>query len=117
MLVAASWQTRVGALLSFIEYVEPDSVVGIVTVPSHLVLALPSITRSRAWRTLPERASTTTSLIDGSAPLVAGDQGLPAEAGGRLVLPDHEVGGRGVRGVRHLAAGGGDGRGAGHGRA
>ena len=51
VLVAASWQTSVGALRSFIEYVEPDSVVGMVTEPSHFVFALPSITRSRDWST------------------------------------------------------------------
>ena len=68
MRVAASWHTSVGALLSFREYVEPDSVVGRETVPSHLVLPLTSITRWRACRTLPLRASTTTSLIDGIAP-------------------------------------------------
>ena len=45
-LVAASWQTRVAALLSFMEYVDPDRVVGIETVPAQAELPVPSITCS-----------------------------------------------------------------------
>ena len=65
VLVAASWQTRFGALLSFIVIRRAGRVVGMETLPSHLVLALPSITRSRAWRTVAVRAFTTTSLMTG----------------------------------------------------
>ena len=70
VLVAASWHLIVGWLGSVIEYVVPECVVGIVTGlgPSYAAVPVPSATRSLACRTLPLRASTTTSLIDGMAP-------------------------------------------------
>ena len=57
-LVAASWQTSVAALGFFIEYVEPDSVVGKVTVPAQAELPVPSVTCSFVASTRPVAAST-----------------------------------------------------------
>ena len=52
------------------EKLVPEPLVGIVTGlgPSYAAVPVPSATRSLAWRTLPLRASTTTSLIEGSTP-------------------------------------------------
>ena len=52
------WHFRVGALGFVIEYVVPESVVGIVTEPSQLPLPVPSGTCSLLPSSLPERAST-----------------------------------------------------------
>ncbi len=56
-LVAASWQTRVAALVFFMEYVEPDSVVGIETEPAQAVLPVPSSTCSVVVRTEPSAST------------------------------------------------------------
>ena len=70
VLVAAFWHLMVGWLGSVIEKLVPDPLVGIVTGlgPSYAAVPVPSATLSLAWRTWPLRASTTTSLIEGSTP-------------------------------------------------
>ena len=69
VLFDAFWHLIDGWFGSVIEYVEPECVVGIVRLlPSQAELPVPSATRSRACRIRPLRASTTTSLIEGSTP-------------------------------------------------
>ena len=65
---------------------------GIETLPSHLVLPVPSMTRSRAWSTWPLRASTTTALMTGIAPRWPVTVVCQPRRERGAVLPDHQVG-------------------------